>query len=226
MATLKEYYDAYQRIAKVDLQKTFELNKFRRMTPFKTHLKISSQSTVLEVGCGRGEILNRLNGYRVGVDIGLPYLEKFKGNYERVHALIESLPFRPQTFDMVIADSVLEHVLDLDACMAELTRVCSGYIYALVPFNENLDHYDDQYGVREHQRTFHNGKIPRTETVQQDYILPVDYPPHLLFKGIAKLVRAIDVWSVLFMDWLALKVWHMKPAFLMVKLKPFEGPGK
>lgn len=46
------------------------------------------------------------------------------------------IPYSDQSFDAVIADSVLEHVCDPQRCVAEYTRVLKpgGFVYAVTPF--------------------------------------------------------------------------------------------
>jgi len=174
---------------------------------------------VLEVGCGRGELLRKVRGFRVGVDIGLEYLQRFKGDYERVHATVEALPFRDGAFDVVIADSVLEHVLDLETCVKELSRVSDGALYALVPFKEDLRGYgasEKKYGLREHQRTFSNElQIPHFEAMKSEFLYPENYPIWL-----SMLVSKIHVVSILLADWLALHFWHRRPKLVMLEMRP------
>jgi SAM-dependent methyltransferase len=45
-----------------------------------------------------------------------------------------TLPFADDTFDLVVAVEVFEHLPDPPAALAELDRVCRGHLIASVPF--------------------------------------------------------------------------------------------
>ena len=73
----------------------------------------------LDVGCGTGNITRELthagpkfsDTYLVGADIWLPYLTEAKKIFhDTVRCDIRKLPFRPCSFDLVIATDVLEHL--------------------------------------------------------------------------------------------------------------------
>ena len=100
-------------------------------------------SSLLDVGCGEGELVQRL-AHRleprrvVGVDLaensiqagwqrhGAPNLE-----YRATQA--ESLPFTPGEFDMVSAIEVLEHVPDPRRALAEMARCAQHWLLVSVP---------------------------------------------------------------------------------------------
>jgi 2-polyprenyl-3-methyl-5-hydroxy-6-metoxy-1,4-benzoquinol methylase len=73
---------------------------------------------VCDIGIGKGilfEMLSRSGpASLVGVDISMPYLERFANNLDStlVLANAENLPFR-DAFDLVVAADVLEHVLNV-----------------------------------------------------------------------------------------------------------------
>jgi SAM-dependent methyltransferase len=57
---------------------------------------------------------------------------------------IEEMPFKHDSFDFVIACHVLEHSLDVDACLRELQRVArAGYIECPDAFLERINPYKD-----------------------------------------------------------------------------------
>lgn len=100
-------------------------------------------NSILEVGCGNGAIVNRLQeqaeGRRiVGIDISetaLKYVksEKYIGN-------INSIPFDDNSFDCVIVSEVIEHltVSDFQVGLRELQRVAKRFILISVPNADDL----------------------------------------------------------------------------------------
>lgn len=98
---------------------------------------------VLEIGCGRGymTVLLSLKASVVAFDISRHCLEYAKeldnlGNnvsYFRGNAY--SVPFESDTFDIVVATEVLEHLPGLDKAMREINRVVKrgGLVVASVP---------------------------------------------------------------------------------------------
>lgn len=89
---------------------------------------------VLDFGCGSGKVVRLLRraGYdALGVDVRWPGAD-FYGDLEDSE-LPEGtlsyyepggpLPFADDTFDVIVSDQVLEHVVELEAAVAELKRV-------------------------------------------------------------------------------------------------------
>ena len=82
--------------------------------------------TLLDMGCGGGLLAPHLPpGYRhVGADLSESALAvAAERGVEPVHTDVAALPFAEDSFDVVVAGEVLEHVEDLDAVIAEACRV-------------------------------------------------------------------------------------------------------
>lgn len=96
-------------------------------------------TSVLEVGCGDGLIINRLSGMEtMGIDISEAALLSVRGQSLRCTA--DDLPFGDKRYDLVIASEVLEHlpVGVYERSLSEIARVAGGYILISVPNRENL----------------------------------------------------------------------------------------
>jgi SAM-dependent methyltransferase len=106
---------------------------------------LTANSRVLDLGCGRGGIVERLGPQGAGgeqtarwagVDPDISSLwEHRSGNLRRACANAEELPFSSGTFDIVIASWVLEHLPRPAATFREIARVMrrGGSFFFLTP---------------------------------------------------------------------------------------------
>lgn len=83
---------------------------------------LSNAKTVLDVGCGDGSLMGKLNHDKkyniVGVDLYKPYLDKAKdlGVYKKlVSSDLRKLKFKNKSFDIVLASQVVEHLTKKEA---------------------------------------------------------------------------------------------------------------
>jgi SAM-dependent methyltransferase len=102
--------------------------------------------SVLEVGCGSGEVLAELGrrGFGpelVGVEVSKTAAEMARGKPGVTDVAVFDggrLPFGDGAFTLVLATHVLEHVSDPAALLAEMARVSSGLVVVEVPLEDNL----------------------------------------------------------------------------------------
>lgn len=112
--------------------------------------KLQKHAKVLDVGCGAGLLTNFLStkGHQVsGIDISQKSLDIAKKkdktrSVEYVCASAYALPFENESFDVVTAMDVLEHVEDPQKLIAESSRVLKkGGLFFFHTFNRNLLSY-------------------------------------------------------------------------------------
>ncbi|MFO7657207.1 MAG: class I SAM-dependent methyltransferase [Bacteroidales bacterium] len=137
---LEKIYSDYQTIG---TERTTDLNRgsVRRILKYIEN----DTGTILDVGCGKGYMLNILHtkGYRVtGADV----FDKPAGfNFDYVKSNAENLPFEDKSFDIVISTHTLEHILNIKNAVNEMKRVARRLIIIVVPcqrFNYyTLDHH-------------------------------------------------------------------------------------
>lgn len=105
--------------------------------------------SVLDIGCGTGAIMDfvRSKGYTVeGVDMSEDALQYCrKKNLTVHHGVAEKLPLENNSFDVVIASDVLEHIADDAAAVREVARVLKpgGIFISTVPAHQSLFSYHD-----------------------------------------------------------------------------------
>lgn len=153
----------------------------RRLKMIAAHSRLEG-AQVLEAGCGLGMYASQI-GRRF-----TPHIEAFDIELQRIaearketpHALVaaaESLPYAGGTFDTVISNEVLEHVLDDRAAVREMLRVLKpgGRLVIFVPNRwypfETHGHY--------WQGKYHFGNTPL-----------INYLPDALRNRLAPHVRA------------------------------------
>lgn len=116
----------------------------------KSFLRKIKYSTVIDVGCGDGGLFPLLdsNTSYTGVDISPTQLSYFKKSLPKkiknmphlIEEDISKLSFKDNTFNLLLACDVLEHVIDPIKVIGEIRRVVKkeGYIIFCIPTEEML----------------------------------------------------------------------------------------
>lgn len=124
----------------------------KRINKFWQHIPNLKQYTILDYGCGEGRYsyyLAIISKKVIGVDIDLSKIRKAeetytKKNLEFMDIKNDKLIFHDQSFDLIFLNEVLEHIVDMEMTLEEITRVLkkNGFlvIYApnrLYPFEQH-----------------------------------------------------------------------------------------
>jgi 2-polyprenyl-6-hydroxyphenyl methylase/3-demethylubiquinone-9 3-methyltransferase len=129
-----------------------ELKYFRRLKTMAPGVRL------LDVGCGPGlltEFMIEQGVEGAGVDIDRSLVTRAKARIEErgrragfVVGRVEQLPYRDRTFDICVANSILEHADDWEATLREITRVLKtdGLLVfyttnRLHPFQDEVNHF-------------------------------------------------------------------------------------
>jgi SAM-dependent methyltransferase len=92
--------------------------------------ELAGATRVLDIGCGEGQVARLAK--RIGADlvVGIdPTWNQIRiasdraGGIHVARAGADGLPFGDETFDMVVACLVFEHIREVDAAIAEVSRV-------------------------------------------------------------------------------------------------------
>ena len=101
--------------------------------------RLTPASRVLDLGCGRGGVMERLHpraGFVAGLDPDPRSLQEHRAQaLARSSGLAETLPYADSTFDLVCCSWVLEHLADPAPIFAEVARVLvpGGHFIFLTP---------------------------------------------------------------------------------------------
>jgi len=92
----------------------------------------SNPTKVLDIGCGTGAMLAALSrrypesslfGLDLAFNMAQRSLHRFAGKAQTVNADAEQLPFKDQTFELVVSASTFQWIKSLDFCFKECQRV-------------------------------------------------------------------------------------------------------
>lgn len=176
-----------------------------RMNIIITHLneltsRLNQPIKILNVGAGTGYTTEVLNRY--GITTSVEYdadccvMAKEKTGLEFENESITALPYADNSFDLVTAFDVIEHVEDHQKAVSELIRVTKkgGMIYTTVPtFMFLWSHHDV---VNQHIRRYTKGNFmalwqPHLNEVQLVYNTYFNFwlfPPIAAFRALSKLL--------------------------------------
>ncbi len=125
MSTSKHYYDEFS--------KGYERERGRSYHGLIDDLEMdvvapfAAGASVLELGCGTGLILDRLDEIAeraIGIDLSPGMIAKARErDLEAVLASVTELPFANESFDVVCSFKVLAHIPDLGRALSEAARV-------------------------------------------------------------------------------------------------------
>jgi SAM-dependent methyltransferase len=122
------------------------------------HSMINGNQSLLNVGCGTGGFLRfyKNKGRSIGLDIERDALDYCldRGLRDLVQGDAPDLPFRTESFDLIMALDVLEHLEDHSAALSEFRRICAmgGHLLITVPAFNFL--WGDQDLISHHRRRY------------------------------------------------------------------------
>lgn len=142
---MEQYENASNLRARIKIHELFSTNKQGWMRWFFNHLNLPDKVSILELGCGDGRLWQKnLDKIPEGWDITLTdfspgmledtkknltlNLKRFKFNIVDV----QHIPYKDNSFDVVIANHMLYHVTNVDKALSEIYRILKpkGYFYA------------------------------------------------------------------------------------------------
>ena len=155
---------------------------------FKRELNCNYLS-ILDVGCGTGINLKYLDQYgkASGLDFSKDalYFSRSRGNAALVCGSGDCLPFKNNSFDIVCAMDVLEHIEDDEGAVRELFRILriGGYLILTVPAFQLL--WSQHDAAAHHKRRYNQSDLLHTLTSCGFFIKMCTYWNSILFPIIA-----------------------------------------
>jgi SAM-dependent methyltransferase len=101
----------------------------------------SNVQTVLDAGCGDGRVSSGLIGRSQVIQLDISHSALRRGtNRDGVAGVLTAMPFCDETFDLVLACEVIEHIPPnlLPEVLREIQRVARKYVLITVPYRETL----------------------------------------------------------------------------------------
>lgn len=155
----EEAYDTFYRL---DFTHWFPCGR-RQLLQTMIERFVSEPNRIADIGCGTGANFQMLQGFGsvVGVDFAeqaIAYCHQRQLNATAVAGL-PHLPFRDETFDLVCALDVIEHIADDTAAVREMTRICrpGATLLLTVPAYQWLwSQHDD---ANQHQRRYTRAQL-------------------------------------------------------------------
>lgn len=165
---------------------------------------------VLDVGCGDGylcSILKEKIEAVSGVDISKTRIKRAKKRFEGIDFKVgdaTALPYKANSFDLVIGVEVLEHVPNLKKSVKEMTRVSRKFVAFTVPYKEELTkmicpHCLKKFYLDGHVNYFDNGTIKKLAEENDLKILKIkkiNAFPYLKLKSYPRFVKGFLSWLI------------------------------
>jgi len=153
----------------------------------------------LDVGCGTGFWTKELEafGQTCGLDVAPEALHfsRKRGINHLVRATAEHLPFRDESYGLITAIGVIEHLDDENGFLSELSRVCKpgGYILLLTSAYEFLWSRHDE--IAHHKRRYTKRQFMQLLTTSRLEVVRISYVNSFLFLPILviRLVQRLGV---------------------------------
>jgi SAM-dependent methyltransferase len=140
---------------------------------FLSRARLAPPATILEIGCGKGAMLNFLSnqGYDVrGIDIDVEALDFCRREHPQLRvtrASGDAIPCKDATFEVVLSFDLFEHIKDTDRHLAEVRRVLKpGGRYLLQTPNKwtNIP-----FEMLRQWKKFHTGPLTSYRELLQDH---------------------------------------------------------
>ncbi len=112
----------------------------RKLNIISKIIKVRKTDKLLDIGCGTTVSTNFFKCFSIGIDSEFNMLNTGKGN--RICGYAESLPFKNNSFDIILAITSVHHFNDLKRAISEIKRTAkqnSKIVITLLKKSERFD---------------------------------------------------------------------------------------
>ncbi len=112
---------------------------------------ISKDQKILDLGCGRGDLLNAFNslGFDIyGADIAKSNIDVYSKDIQYFDFNTDTYKYQDNSFDVIYSKSVIEHISNIDHFMREQIRILKpgGLLIILTPnWNSQMNIFYNDY---------------------------------------------------------------------------------
>lgn len=135
LATLRAHFDADAN------RSTRAARSYRRLLAHYYNLLIPPDASVLEIGCGDGELLTHIRaGRKTGLDLSPRQVERARARLpdSTFHVMCGEQLDLPDRYDVIIISETLNHAADVQALLERLASVSGPHTRLLLNFHNNV----------------------------------------------------------------------------------------
>ena len=132
--TPEEYANLYNDLNSISRNRKTDLNEASIDFILKK-IEEGDFKNIIDIGCGSGYILNLIKSKFPHIELTGFDIKKSKAveNYNFVEGNLEKLPFENNSFDLVLCNHTVEHLVDLNLCISELVRITNKKLVVVTP---------------------------------------------------------------------------------------------
>lgn len=188
----RDYFNQYYKLEREHWW--FKVREEILKSQLNYYLEKNKEQTIMNVGAATGRSSEMLNNF--GKVTSIEYdkivcdLINAKTNLNYIHASITELPFPDNSFDVICAFDVIEHVEKDLLAIKELKRVCKkeGYIFVTVPaFNflwsqhDLINHHFRRYNSKQLTNLFLENSLNKVKTTYFNTLLFIPISIYRIF---------------------------------------------
>ena len=204
----KEYFDA------LEAPLSPFARGYRKLLARYYALLVPADQTLLEVGCGTGELLKHIPAaQRVGIDFSPRQIERAQSNAPDIDFTTDSIPALAaagRTFDYIILSDTINYVDDAQALLADLGSISSPSSRLLINVPNNL--WKPIFGLAhllglratQHQNSWLSGQDVRNLLQLADWDVIKAQPRALVPYAGGFIERTINRWLAPILPWFCL----------------------